>query len=121
MPVRWFGVVVDAVRPLELGRWWALALDYRVLAEDDDECMIGMGVDEPPYLLFVRGNPANWGQNKLRLELAPDNQDAEINRLVGFGATAVEAERSNGATWVLLADPEGNVFSVLRGVSDEVA
>lgn len=118
MPVRWLGVAVDAANPLELGRWWAIALDFRVLAEDHDECMIGMGVDEPPYLLFVRGERAAPTGRRLRLELAPDNQAAEVDRLLQFGATLVEPGAEPETSWVLMADPEGNVFSVLRGVTD---
>lgn len=51
--------------------------------------------------------------------------EAEVERLVGQGATEVaDRRRPDGSGWVTLADPEGNEFDVLRGdveVDDQYA
>jgi hypothetical protein len=46
--------------------------------------------------------------------LRPDDQDAEVARLEGLGATRVDIGQSGEETWVVLADPEGNEFCILR-------
>jgi hypothetical protein len=54
--------------------------------------------------------------NRLHIDLNPDDQDAEVERLIGLGATRAELEQAKAAepvTWVVLADPEGNEFCVL--------
>jgi hypothetical protein len=46
----------------------------------------------------------------------PDDQQAEVERLVGLGATRVDLGQGD-ASWVVLADPEGNEFCVLSARS----
>ncbi|MCU1658318.1 MAG: hypothetical protein JWO57_2974 [Pseudonocardiales bacterium] len=55
-------------------------------------------------------------KNRLHLDLAPrasDDQAADVARLVSLGATRVDIGQDERATWVVLADPEGNEFCVL--------
>jgi len=54
-------------------------------------------------------------KNRLHLDLRPDDQAAEVERLVGLGATRVDLGQGE-ASWVVLADPEGNEFCVLRAL-----
>ncbi|CAM2853529.1 Glyoxalase-like domain-containing protein [Saccharomonospora xinjiangensis] len=43
-----------------------------------------------------------------------------MRRLLGIGATLVDDRRErDGTGWVVLADPEGNEFCVLRGAHDD--
>lgn len=51
---------------------------------------------------------------KIHLDLYADDQAAEVERLVGLGATRVEwSRRPEDADYVILADPEGNRFCVI--------
>jgi len=51
---------------------------------------------------------------RLHLDLYTDQQDAEVQRLLGLGATRVEwSKRPADADYVILADPEGNRFCVV--------
>jgi hypothetical protein len=45
--------------------------------------------------------------------LRPDDQDAEVARLIAHGARRVDIGQGDAA-WVVLADPEGNEFCVLN-------
>jgi hypothetical protein len=47
------------------------------------------------------------------LDLRPGDQAAEVDRLEGLGAKKGDIGQSD-ATWVVMADPEGNEFCVLR-------
>ena len=62
-------------------------------------------------------------KNRLHLDIAPDDhtRDDEVERLLGLGATFVaDHRRSDGSGWVVLADPEGNEFCVLRSDAERV-
>ncbi len=110
MGSRWCAVVVDSTDPGRLARWWAEVLGYRILTEGADDVMIGMG-DGAPRLHFTSTAGARTGTNAVRLELAPDDRDAEVERLVNMGARHVDSGSAE-SSWTVLADPEGNVFCV---------
>ena len=53
-------------------------------------------------------------KNRVHLDLlvGPEAHDAEVERLVGLGATVEGVHDSDEGRWTLLADPEGNEFDV---------
>lgn len=53
------------------------------------------------------------GKNRLHLDLYTDEQTAEVRRLLGLGATLDPRPAEPGDDFVLLRDPEGNVFCVV--------
>ena len=56
------------------------------------------------------------GKNRLHLDIAPPgdgDQQAEVDRLVSLGATRVDIGQGD-VDWVVMADPDGNEFCVLR-------
>ncbi len=112
MTSRWEQVVVDAEDPARLARWWAEALDYRIVDESADDVEIRRRPDELPGLLFTHVTDVRKGKNRLHLDLRPDDQEAEVERLVGMGARPVDIGQHD-VSWVVLADPEGNEFCVL--------
>ncbi len=114
MASRWYNVVVDASDPARLARWWAEVLDYRILYEDPDELVIGVDDNTFPQLVFVPVAEAKTVKNRLHIDLNPDDQDAEVERLIDMGARRTDVGQDEKSTWVVLADPEGNEFCVLR-------
>lgn len=110
------GAIVIRVDDLERQtQFWEAALDY-VRREDDSEDF---------RLLRPRdGNGPNLSLDRLRsdlripprihLDLYADDQEAEIARLEGLGATVIPWEnRPPGVDYVVMADPEGNRFCVI--------
>jgi predicted enzyme related to lactoylglutathione lyase len=114
MGSRWYALVVDAIDPARLARWWAEVLDYRILHEEPDEVVLGVDQNSNPGLVFVKVPEAKHGKNRLHIDLNPDDRDAEVERLVDMGARHVDVGQGDDVTWVVLADPEGNEFCVLR-------
>jgi hypothetical protein len=112
MGSRWFGLVVDSRDPARLARWWAEVLGYRIMFEHPDQVAIARDAQSLPGLVFVPAAEPKAGRNRLHLDLDPEDQTAEIERLVDMGARPVPAE-SDGVHRVMLADPEGNEFCVL--------
>jgi predicted enzyme related to lactoylglutathione lyase len=113
MPVRWEQVVVDAQDPARLAQWWAEALGYVVVNQTPDEVEIRRTPDELPGLLFTPVTDAKVVKNRLHIDLRPDDQEAEVERLVDMGARPVDIGQHD-VGWMVLADPEGNEFCVLQ-------
>lgn len=109
MGLRWHGTAVDAGDPARLARWWAEVLHFQILEERPDVVAIAPDQATYPGMLFVRAAASKVGRNRLHLELACDDLDADVERLMDMGARHVQAE----PPWTLLADPEGNEFRVL--------
>jgi predicted enzyme related to lactoylglutathione lyase len=115
MSSRWYSVVIDAADPARLARWWAEVLGYKIAFEASDEVAI-MPADRThpgPGLVFVPVPEAKTVKNRLHIDLNPDNQEAEVERLVDMGARRVDVGQGDEVSWVVLADPEGNEFCVL--------
>ena len=58
-------------------------------------------------------------KNRLHIDLRPDDQAAEVARIEALGATRVAVGQGGDVSWVVLADPEGNEFCVLRALTRE--
>ena len=130
MTIRMQCVCVDCNEPDKLARFWADVLGWRRTFEDADEIVL-----EPPAgsredgvvpdLLFLRVPEAKSVKNRLHIDLRPDDQAAEVARLEALGAVRVDVGQSRAGdrvTWVVLADPDGNEFDVLRALTpDELA
>lgn len=114
MTVRLFSIVVDSHDPATLGHWWADVLGWKVFYESDDEVVITTPDERNPGIVFGKSDDAKVGKNRLHLDLAPDDRDAEVERLERLGARRVDIGQTGDETWVVLADPEGNEFCVLR-------
>ncbi|WNZ06847.1 VOC family protein [Streptomyces sp. 11x1] len=113
MTLQWEQVLVDAADPAALGRWWAQALGWVAVDESPDEYEIRTAPDRLPGLLFGRAPDPKNGKNRLHLDFRPDDQEAEVTRLLALGARHADIGQTGDEPWVVLQDPEGNEFCVL--------
>ncbi len=113
MGVRFYSVVVDSRDPASLARWWAGVLGWQVVFEAADEVAVAKAEDTYPGLVFVSVPDPKTTKNRVHVDLAPDDRDAEVARLLQMGATRADVGQGSDQTWVVLADPEGNEFCVL--------
>ena len=104
----------------QMARFWSEALGYRVDRDDDGNV----------HLCPARRRPAGdahrlaAGQRRLpsgtRTATTPTwwrptvDVEAEVERLVALGARHVDVGQTPDDPFVVLADPEGNEFCVLR-------
>jgi catechol 2,3-dioxygenase-like lactoylglutathione lyase family enzyme len=118
---------VDCANAYELSEWWKRLLGYVDLVDDPnepghEECLIqrpGGG----HQLLFIEVPDAKQGKNRLHFDLRPQerSRDDEVEWAIGIGATQVADHRGKygpGSGWVVLADPEGNEFCILRSEAE---
>jgi hypothetical protein len=104
---------IDTIDPAPLARWWAELLGWSITDEDEEVVELTPPSGQWPLLVFCRVPDVKSGKNRLHLDLTPDDQDAEVARAEALGARRVDIGQG-AETWVVLADPEGNEFCILR-------
>jgi catechol 2,3-dioxygenase-like lactoylglutathione lyase family enzyme len=120
MACRFTELVVDCRDPEALAAFWAAVLGYEVLGrEEDGSVEIGpeAGFGGPaPTLVFGPVADPTPGKRRLHIDVNPTDrdQDAELERLLGLGATPADVGQTGEESWRVLADPEGNQFCLLQ-------
>ena len=116
MSLRLATLTIDARDAAALATWWQHVLGGEVDGADaPDEVVLQLPGATP--ILFVMDRTPKTVKNRVHFDLRPDDRDAEVERLLRLGAVRVDIGQAAdpGTTWVVLADPEGNEFCVLRG------
>ena len=108
-------VVVDAADPRRLARFWSEVLGWKQTDAYDGAVEIADPERAGPTLVFVPVSDRKAGKNRVHLDVNPTgcDQDHELARLLALGAVEVDVGQGE-QTWVVLADPEGNEFCLLR-------
>jgi len=90
-------------------RWRSLA----TLRHPDDP-VDARGAGTGRRILFQAVPEPKVAKNRVHLDLlvGPEARQAEVERLVGLGATVKGEHEGNDGRWTLMADPEGNEFDV---------
>jgi catechol 2,3-dioxygenase-like lactoylglutathione lyase family enzyme len=118
-------LTIDCADPDRLADFWAAALGWQRVYQDDYEVAIrdlAAGDAAGPDLLLLAVPDGKATKNRLHLDLRPDDQEAEVTRLESLGARRADIGQAGDESWVVMADPEGNEFCVLRvlGPGDSV-
>jgi hypothetical protein len=118
---------IDCANAYELSEWWKPVLGYVDLEGDpnepgQEECMIA-DQETGHRLLFIEVPDVKVTKNRVHLDLRPreGTRDDELARLLAHGASQVADHRGSsgpGTGWVVLADPEGNEFCILRSQAE---
>jgi hypothetical protein len=112
MSLMWEEVAVDSREPKVLGLWWRDALGWVVVGETEHELEIAPAEGAHPTVLFGAVPEGKSVKNRLHFDFVPDDQAAEVDRLLRMGATRADIGQRD-VPWVVLAGPEGNEFCVL--------
>jgi catechol 2,3-dioxygenase-like lactoylglutathione lyase family enzyme len=115
---------IDTTNPARLAEFWQSALGWRLTFEQDNEMVLEPPEGSPedgvaPDLLFLAVPEGKAGKNRLHLDLRPLDQAAEVARLEGLGARRADVGQGPAVSWVVMADPDGNEFDVLRAFTPE--
>lgn len=109
-------VTVDCHNPMLLAEFWAELLDWQIGGEGDEVWIEPRNRElvVSPDILFLRNPDEKVVKNRLHLDLRPDNQVVEVERALALGASRVDIGQTGEESWVVMADPEGNEFCILR-------
>ena len=110
------GSIVLRVENLERqAAFWSAALDYQPREpHGDDFVLLRPRAGGGPNVSLDTAPSAAHIPPRIHLDLYTEDQAAEVDRLIGLGATEVHwNKRPADADYVILADPEGNRFCVV--------
>ena len=109
-------LVMDAVEPQRLGRFWEAALGGERLTDEPAGFETRLTVAGGPVLdLCLQRVPEPPSERlRLHLDLSDGTGQAEqVDRLLALGARHLDIGQGD-VPWVVLADPEGNAFCVME-------
>ena len=108
-------VLVDCIDTERVAAFWCEVLGWDVLDRDQGDVEIG-GPGSDLHIIFEVVPERKTIKNRVHLDVHANDGDqtAEVDRLIGLGATHVDVGQRD-VDWVVLADPEGNEFCVLAG------
>jgi hypothetical protein len=129
MTSRFIELIVDVVDGHDrraLAEFWCQVLDWKVLEETPDVIEIGAAPLTPeearsgqvvPTIVFVPVPEGKTVKNRVHIDVSPIDrtQDEEVARLESLGARRADIGQGE-QSWVVMADPEGNEFCVLRSL-----
>ena len=105
-------LVMDAVEPQRLGRFWEAVVGAERLTDEPDAFETRLTVEGGPVLdlCFQRVAEPPVDPPRLHLDLAGGAAQAEVvERLIELGGRPLDIGQGD-VPWVVLADPEGNEF-----------
>lgn len=116
--VRVGSIVVRCVRFDELLAFWQAALGYVPRYPPEDGWVIltdptGAGPNISLDRVAQHELPPLGELSRVHLDLYTTDQPAEVERLLGLGATRYEREYDPDDDFVVLVDPDGNRFCVV--------
>ncbi len=115
----WVGSVVLETRPAAFARlveFWCAALGYLPREPLGDWALLQDPERSGPNIAIQQareGDDVPGPAGRFHLDLYSSDWRGEVERLVRLGATVVEPEQE-GRDFVTLADPEGNIFDVIK-------
>ena len=93
--------------------FWSAALGYTPRETPEEDWVVLMDPQGHGVNVSLSKVPEpRVGKNRLHLDLYSLDQEADVARLVDLGAK-VERERGEDRDFVLLSDPEGNLFCLV--------
>ncbi|MFI8825077.1 VOC family protein [Streptomyces sp. NPDC053431] len=114
-------LVLDCADAERMAAFWSEVLGYVELEREDDGSIAigppdaGFGGPQPVLVLSPSSDP-RAGKLPLHIDVSATDrdQDAELERLLALGARPADVGQTGEESWHVLADPEGNVFCLLR-------
>lgn len=114
-------IVVDCVDFEKMMAFWQEALHYVpgrpptddwVILRDPEGINVNLSLQKQPAHRMGKGR-SRIGKNRLHLDLYTPDQEREVERLLRLGANRHPRIPKPGEDYVVLADPEGNLFCVV--------
>jgi hypothetical protein len=88
-----------------------------VILSDPEGKNVNVSLQKQPANRLGKGR-SRIGKNRLHFDLYAKDQPREVERLLALGATRHPRTPEPGEDFVMLADPEGNLFCVIDASMD---
>ncbi len=108
---------IDCSDPVVAAEFWCAALGYRITDRDETGVAIA-GDSSAPTVFFSASTDKKAHKNRMHFDICPvgTTQADEVTRLIALGARRVDVGQGEDVSWVVMEDPVGNEFCVMRTV-----
>jgi catechol 2,3-dioxygenase-like lactoylglutathione lyase family enzyme len=113
MGLRFGSTVINCTDIDLMTRFWSAALGFEPTSTDPDDDFRRLRGPHVHVSLQVAETPVT-GRDQMHLDLYTEDKAAEVERLVGLGATWVRSSDDPEDDWDVLLDPEGNEFCICQ-------
>ena len=116
MTIRLHALTFDCANAAELGEFWAQAL-VRELDPGAGKAFASIGLHDSgrtePRWCFAQVPEGKSAKNRMHPDLITADLEAEVERLIGLGASRKADVEMGSMRWTTLLDPEDNEFDVI--------
>lgn len=113
--VRVGSIVIRCYEFERMVQFWQAALHYVVRYADEGWVILRDPSGKGPNISLDRAPTRRTGRRSwIHLDLYTTNQSSEVERLVALGATRYPWRYEPHADFVVLEDPDGNLFCVVQ-------
>ena len=114
--VRFYQVVIDCAEPRRLAEFWMAFTGFEVSHAGDDWFSI-RAPDGSARIGFQQVPEDKVVKNRVHIDFAAKDEETTAKRIEDLGATRRWVSDDPQDPFVVLADPEGNEFCVVRAPS----
>ncbi|MGB7806485.1 MAG: VOC family protein [Actinomycetota bacterium] len=111
--VRFYQLVIDCADPRSLAAFWMRFTGFEIGSAHDDWVSI-RSPDDGTRIAFQRVPESKAGKNRLHVDFATKDEAATASAIEAIGATRRWASDDPEDPFIVLADPEGNEFCIVR-------
>jgi len=109
-------IVIDCNQLETLLDFWAAALSYRKVGIKDNYGLLLPAEPSHPPVLLQRVPEPKTTKTRVHFDLRVDDVEAKAKELETLGARRIQIGQPDDASFIPMADPEGNEFCVCPGV-----
>ncbi len=117
VPLAVRNVTFASADPGRLADFWAAATGWSERRDRAEQVLLAPADCSFPRFNFQQAATPPGVPGRVHLDLTAADMAAEVDRLVGLGATrlwTIDAAQSGTTTWTTMADPDGNQFCVVQ-------
>ena len=107
-------VMIDCTDIDVMVTFWKELLGLEEKVRYPDYVWLSRLSESGPALAFQRVPEPRTGKNRIHLDLAAEDPEALVRRVVDLGGAREEDHQMADFHWSVLSDPEGNVFCVTQ-------
>jgi predicted enzyme related to lactoylglutathione lyase len=107
-------IVIDCRNPQSLAPFWVAVTGFREKYGDEEWVQLEDPDGRQVDIAFQRVPEPKAGKNRLHIDLSAADEEASVARIEALGAKRLWASEDPDDVFVVLADPEGNEFCVVR-------
>ena len=100
MSLKFDEICIDAHDATALGAWWATVLGWPHDNDDGGDVRLRPPPGAGPDWMFITVSDEKVVKNRIHLDFRPDDQQAEVERVIGLGAKHVDIGKGE-QSWVV--------------------